>query len=790
MAEAYGAYSGRPAYSLRVAISLYDQDIANNRSRFNYRVYIRHDISGTNNSWASTARAYGASLGGVSIASGTHNFMMGPTGDFVGKEITIASGVTGYFDHNPDGTLGPLAITGFHNMSPDVQGNASASGASETVPTIPRATQPSVSPTSGNTGTTYTITHSPASSAFYHDIAYSLNGGSSYTSIVTNLAGTDTSTDWTPAHSLLPNSTSVTAIIRVITYASSGGSVVGTKTVNLPLTVPASVKPTISAVTWADDQTSSPDIPTLMGGTGRFVQRWSKLEPTVTSSGASGSTITDSEVTQNGQTTDSGVAFSSAISLSGNVPYTAYAYDSRGRTSDPYVNTVAVKAYNFPNLPVPTVTRTSDSGGTTPSPTGTYLKITPAVSVSSLDFGDGENNLLEWRVRTREEGDLSWDTIQDWTSTSVSGVTWTTPYVIAGYASSSAWEVEVSVRDLFGKNGFDTGNTVKSQTVPVPSESVFMDWNSNEGIGLNKYHNGSGAFLQVAGGVEVAGGLESDTITQGGNAVVDVTDVATTSAQGVVELATSAETQTGTDTARAVTPAGLAALTATTSRRGLIELATTAEVRAGTDSDRAVTPALLSSLPAWMPVIPGGVASNGSTATISSTTGVVTIPAGCTAVQLSNTFEAGYEYEIVLDLRVQSGHATDYSVYLRMAEGGANNSNTGYQTAGYWTRYDGNGGLYHINNGTLAAIGSASGSASYVDWACTLRMRPMAISGSSSKQWFYLFDSFTSGSATGVRGGGYTPNATNFFDGVLFFFNPSITGLAQGKIRVYRRAML
>lgn len=68
-------------------------------------------------------------------------------------------------------------------------------------------------------------------------------------------------------------------------------------------------------------------------------------------------------------------------------------------------------------------------------------------------------------------------------------------------------------------------------------------------------------------------------------------EAATEMVAGIVELATGAEVQTGTDTTRAITPAGLAARTATDTRTGLIELATTAEAAAGTDTTRAVTPA-------------------------------------------------------------------------------------------------------------------------------------------------------------------------------------------------------
>lgn len=66
---------------------------------------------------------------------------------------------------------------------------------------------------------------------------------------------------------------------------------------------------------------------------------------------------------------------------------------------------------------------------------------------------------------------------------------------------------------------------------------------------------------------------------------------ATTTNEGLVELATPEEVTTGTDATRAVTPAGLASRTATTDRTGIVELATNEETIAGTDTTRAVTPA-------------------------------------------------------------------------------------------------------------------------------------------------------------------------------------------------------
>lgn len=98
----------------------------------------------------------------------------------------------------------------------------------------------------------------------------------------------------------------------------------------------------------------------------------------------------------------------------------------------------------------------------------------------------------------------------------------------------------------------------------------------------------------VKGIVELA--TSAETIT-GSDAVRAVTPaglaakVASATASGIVELATDAETITGTDTTRALTPANLQAMTADTTRDGIVELATTAETTTGTDTVRAVTPA-------------------------------------------------------------------------------------------------------------------------------------------------------------------------------------------------------
>jgi hypothetical protein len=110
---------------------------------------------------------------------------------------------------------------------------------------------------------------------------------------------------------------------------------------------------------------------------------------------------------------------------------------------------------------------------------------------------------------------------------------------------------------------------------------------------------------------------------------------ASTTAQGIVELATATETQTGTDTTRAVTPAGLAALTATDTRAGLVELATSAEAQGYSDTGRALTPATLAAALGGANVsltangyikLPGGLILQWGLYNGGATTGTITFP--------------------------------------------------------------------------------------------------------------------------------------------------------------------
>ena len=86
-------------------------------------------------------------------------------------------------------------------------------------------------------------------------------------------------------------------------------------------------------------------------------------------------------------------------------------------------------------------------------------------------------------------------------------------------------------------------------------------------------------------------GVEASSITFG--AVSYTFAAATSENAGIVELATAEETNSGTDSQRAITPSALAQRTATEARTGIVSLATAQEAKGGTDSGKAVTAAAM-----------------------------------------------------------------------------------------------------------------------------------------------------------------------------------------------------
>lgn len=221
------------------------------------------------------------------------------------------------------------------------------------IPTIPRATTPTLSASSVAMGSAVTINLPRASSAFTHNVTYRFG---SATGTINSNAGTSCS--WTPPVSLAQQIKTSTSGVGTITVQTKNGStVIGTKTINITLTVPASVAPTISGHVVAEATAN------IASKFGAFVQSKSTLKVTTTAAGAQGSTITAYKTVIEGRSYTGSPCTSAAISGSGTIAVKTTVTDSRGRTATKTTN-VTVVAYSPPQISVSNVARTSDEATT------------------------------------------------------------------------------------------------------------------------------------------------------------------------------------------------------------------------------------------------------------------------------------------------------------------------------------------------------------------------------------------------------------------------------------------
>ena len=228
--------------------------------------------------------------------------------------------------------------------------------------TIPRKS--SVSMPATTMGDSGTITITRASSSFTHTLTYAF--GNTTGTIATKTSAV--SVAWTPLATLateIPNSTTGTCTLTCYTY--NGSTLVGTTTATVTLTVPASVKPTISSLTATR---VNGDVPS---GWGIYVQTKSKVTLSINgAAGASGSTIASYSISGGGLSSTQSSVTSGFLNTSGSITFTGKVCDSRGRWSDEKTVTINVIAYSPPQFVSYSTARCTSSG--TLSANGKYGK--------------------------------------------------------------------------------------------------------------------------------------------------------------------------------------------------------------------------------------------------------------------------------------------------------------------------------------------------------------------------------------------------------------------------------
>lgn len=381
-------------YSLILRINEISYSVENNTSYVEWWVGIRSNTQyHTHNGIPETFKV---SVNGTQVLdqSFTPNV---PAGTLVG----VKSGAV-TISHDADGSKTISASASFSGSNPGYYApiTGSCSGTVK-LTTIPRTSSISIDSPSIECGNTININGSSASKNFTHKIYATWNGRKS--ELVTIASGTTTPsfsyTIPTAWEKDLPNSTSGIATFTLETF--SGSTSVGSKSVNATIKVRSSVVPSIDSIEITDANS-------VCAGIGQIVQSQSRLNFTITYSGAQGSTVTSVSTEFEGQTYNNSSFTTSTVQGSGSITYTTTIYDSRGRSSQ-ISGKVTVSAYSSPSLTNVSAKR-SDSNYVVDEASGTYALLHFKVGFTSLS----NKNVTSFYIQYRASGTSSWTKINSW----------------------------------------------------------------------------------------------------------------------------------------------------------------------------------------------------------------------------------------------------------------------------------------------------------------------------------------------------------------------------------------
>lgn len=322
------------------------------------------------------------------------------------------------------------------------------------------------------------------------------------------IAGDDVTTSyvWTPEMGLceqFPNTSSGSGQVTIITY--DGSREIGRDVKRLNLSIPDSVKPTLTGFTLTDGNAIAANI--ISGGE-HFIKILSDIRVNFgAASGAYGSTITGyyAEIVGKNQSTTTNGGGLGLMNYDGQVVIRARVTDSRGRTSNAIERAVTILDY-FPPILKFDVTRTGLNGGT--------LTITRTAKVAPLIVNGSQKNKMTLTFKVKPLADTSYTS-----DTGPAAGSWTSiselvnsPANLSGqYPANKTWEVVGKLEDRYTSTEF---------AAIVTTEGVVISY-SQFGVGINKiWERGA---LDVKGDIYVNDKLiQMHQLTQKNGDLIDI----------------------------------------------------------------------------------------------------------------------------------------------------------------------------------------------------------------------------------------------------------------------------
>lgn len=420
-------YNGH--YHLYMAIKVNSQNANTNQSNVTVTMYAQSD--------SSSYGAYNLDASGNTVKMTVNNKQVVSKTmamDFRNRATVNLGSWTGNISHGADGKK-TLACSGSFSISGSSYLSNGSISCSIVLDQIPRATKPTLSASTVALGSAVTIGIAPAVSTWTHNLYYRVGTGS----WVRFATGVKSNYAWAVPLAIadnFPSATSGTITIGVNTY--NGSTLIGgTQTINLNITIPASVAPSVSSVS-----VSEREQPIQLFGAG-YVQGKSRFLVNSSASGAYGSWITGYRFDVGSQSytnTSNSYEMQETVRDSGTVTIKVTVTDSRGRTASRSI-TVSVLPYSVPQITGFDCSRCGDAKGTVNN-SGEFLKVYMAFSVSSLN----NNNTGKYKLECCQTGASSWTALTSGDSYNYSGTFISSTALLN---SANSYQVRLTVWDSF-----------------------------------------------------------------------------------------------------------------------------------------------------------------------------------------------------------------------------------------------------------------------------------------------------------------------------------------------------
>lgn len=327
-------------------------------------------------------------------------------------------------------------------------------------------------------GKEVTITIDRQNPTFKHTVRYQI--GDSSGTIASNV---DTSATWTIPLDLInkfTNTVNAQGTILVDSYLQ--GSKIGTQSTTINISVPDSVKPTLTELTLVDtNETVRRLLPE-----NNFIQVMSNIRADFSgASGVYGSSITGyyAEIIGKNQSINSNGATFGMMNYSGQAIVRARVSDSRGRWSDFKEVNINVLEYFAPSLKFD-VTRVGATSST--------LQVLRNAKIAPLTVNGVQKNTMRLTFKVTPYGRDSYTTDTgpasgDWVG--VSSLVNSSANLAGVYAANKSWQILAVLEDKF---------TSASFKADVPVESVALSYDQS-GLGVAK--------IRERGALDVAGDI-------------------------------------------------------------------------------------------------------------------------------------------------------------------------------------------------------------------------------------------------------------------------------------------